>query len=379
MKSQIALWKQLLVIIAIGAAGYAVWQGRDRVSQLTGISLGQGKEVAREGRGRGGGDRKVPVIVEPVKMVQAIDRIQAVGDGLANRSVTIYPEVAGIVSEIDFAAGKRVKTGDVIVKLDDAQAKIAVSLAQTKLDDARRTYERNLSLLPKNAVAQTTVDTSQTALQTAELELQQAQEALADRTVRAAFDGVLGIPQVDVGDRVSETTVITTLDDRSSILVAFDVPETYLDQLKVGQKVAATTAGLRGREFEGEIAEINSRVETATRAVRIRASLRNPEDLLRGGMSFVVVLTLEGKEYPAIPGLALQWEREGSYIWRADEAGKAEKLNVAVVKRAAGEILVDAPLRAGQLVVVEGTQRLRPGRELSFETPVAANQGPEGL
>jgi RND family efflux transporter MFP subunit len=369
MKSQLAIWKQLFVIAVLGAIGYGVWLQRDNVTRLTGISFGQ--ETQERARRGGRGDNKIPVIVEPVTTAKAVDRIEAIGDGVANRSVTIYPEVSGIVAEIPLKAGQRVKAGDVLLKLDDAQAKIAVELARTKLADARRTVERYTALLTRNAVAEVTTDTARTALQTAELELQQAQESLAERTILAPFDGVLGIPQVDVGDRVSETTAIASLDDRSTVIVAFTVPEIYLGRLEVGQKITATNAGLRGQEFEGEITEINSRVDVATRSIRVRALLSNAADALRGGMSFQVVLTLDGAEYPSIGELALLWERDGAYVWRIAQ-GKAERVNVALVKRDGGRILVDGELAAGQLVVVEGTQRLREGREVSFEEPVSA-------
>jgi len=364
------------VIVLLCGVGYGVWHERERITQVTGISFG--KENERQGRRGGRGDHKVPVIVEAVKLAQAVDRIASIGNGLANRSITIYPEVSGIVSEIDVRAGQPVKQGDVLMKLDDAQAKIAVRIAETKLADAQRTLGRNLALLPKKAVAEMTVDTARTAVRTAELELEQAKELLADRTIRAPFDGVLGIPQVDRGDRVSETTAITSLDDRSVIIVEFDVPEIYLKRLKRGQKITATSAGFRGQQFEGEITQINSRVETATRAVRVRAALHNPNDTLRAGMSFNVSMTLQGGEYPVIPELALLWERDGAYVWRISQ-GKAERVTVSVVKRAQGRILVEGDLAGGQLVVVEGTQRLRPGREVSFEEPSAASREEAGL
>jgi RND family efflux transporter MFP subunit len=367
MTKPLAMWKQLLLVLALGGLAAALWYWREPIVALTG--LGPSPDAGQERRRDA--DRRVPVIVARVKIVQAVDRLQAIGNGLSSRSITVYPETVGLVSEIDFNAGKRVKAGDVIMKLDETQAKIAVNIARTKLADGERTLERYVSLLPRNAVAQATVDTAQTAVDTARLELEQAQETLADRTVHAPFDGVLGIPQVEIGDRVSETTPIVTLDDRSAIIVSFDIPEIYLRQLKTGHPVTATTAAIRGRDFKGEISEIGTRIDTATRSVRIRATLRNPDDVLREGMSFVVSLTLEGANYPAIPEIALLWEREGAYVWRIS-ANRAENVGVSVIKRSQGEILVEAPLQSSDLVVVEGTQRLREGREVRFETPAVA-------
>jgi RND family efflux transporter MFP subunit len=222
MKSQLALWKQILVIVVLFGVGYGVWHQRERVMQFTGISFGQ--ETKREGR-RGGGDNKVPVIVEQVTLTKAVDTIEAVGSGLANRSITIFPKVSGLITEIDFQAGRRVKQGDVILKLDDAQTQIAVRIAETKLAEAKRILERSVALLPRQAIAQATVDTARTAVKTAELELEQAREAFEDRTILAPFDGILGIPQVELGERISETTPVTSLDDRSVSVVEFDVAD----------------------------------------------------------------------------------------------------------------------------------------------------------
>ena len=95
MKQQLAIWKQILIIAVICSLGYGAWYERARIAQLTGLSLGEdGKPKVRRNRA----DQRVPVIVEAVKMVKAIDRLQAIGDGLAKRSVTIFPEVTGLVA-----------------------------------------------------------------------------------------------------------------------------------------------------------------------------------------------------------------------------------------------------------------------------------------
>ncbi len=375
MTRQLAIWKQLLVIAIVVGLGYAAWDQRARLAEMTGVSLGrEAPEQRRGGRASAG----VPVIVEPVTLIEAVDRLQAIGDGRANRSITIYPEVSGIVAEIDFDAGDRLEEGDVVLRLNDRQARIAVDIAEAKVAEARRTLQRYEALLERNAIPEAQVDTARTTLRTAELELEQAREALADRTIRAPFDGVVGIPHVEVGDRVTDTTAIASLDDRSQILVEFETPEIHLKRIEAGQPITATTPGFRGQTFEGRITQINTRVDPQSRSVRLRAALENPGEVLRGGMSFNVKLVLDDGEYPSIPELSLLWARDGSHVW-AVEDGKAKKVAVTVVKRAEGRVLVAGNLAPGQLVVVEGTQRLRPGRELSFERPDATAQNEAGL
>jgi RND family efflux transporter MFP subunit len=373
MKRQFAFWKQILLTAAFLCAGYGIWY-------LGGFgdSTNSSPHKESQGRKRKGHRGSVPVIVKPVKLAKVVDKIQAIGNGLANRSITLFPKASGIVSRVNFKAGQHVKTGNVIIKLDDAHEKIAVQLAEEKLAEARRTLKRNLSLLPKKAVAAATVDTARSTVKTSELELKKAKEALADRRIIAPYDGVLGIPQIELGDRVSETTAIASLDDRKVILVEFEVPEIYLERLTIGQKIDAMNAGFRDQHFTGKIIEIDSRIDKTTRSIHVRAELPNPDDRLRAGMSFSVSLTLEGRKYPVVAELAVLWERGGAYVWRATKR-KAEKVKVSVIKRVAGQVLVDGDLAEGQFVVVEGTQRLRPGRSVRFDKPQLTSDNKAGL
>lgn len=114
------------------------------------------------------------------------------------------------------------------------------------------------------------------------------------------------------------------------------------------------------RTFVGKIDQIDSRVDRTSRSVMARAVLPNPDDRLRPGMSFAVEIILPGKTFPVVPELALLWGKGESYVWRINN-GRAEKIGVRIVKRLNSAILVDGKISNGDLVVVEGVQRLRPG------------------
>jgi RND family efflux transporter MFP subunit len=376
MQKQLALWKQVAIIVVLGAIGYGAWLQRDHLMTFAGISTETPDE--RAGRRGGGASDAVPVLVEQIGSAQAVDIIRAVGTGRAERSVTLYPKQPGIVASIDLTAGQHVEQSQELVRLDDSQEKFAVGLAEAKFTEAERNLERSTSLLARDAVSQVTVDTAKTALETTRLELEKAKQTLADRTIRAPFSGVVGIPSVEEGDFVTQSTALITLDDRDTIILEFDVAELFLGRLKQGLEVEATNGGFRNRTFKGAIASIDSRLEATTRSVRVRAELPNADDLLRAGMSFVVTVRLEGEEYPTIDELALRWEREGAYVWRITD-NKADKVRIEVIKRLEGRVFVSGDLQEGELIAVEGTQRLRPGREVTFEAPAAATVGSAGL
>jgi RND family efflux transporter MFP subunit len=381
MKKQLALWKQVAIVVVMGSIGYGAWLQRDYLTTMAGISTETPDERAGRRGGRGGAataSDAVPVIVEQAGSAQAVDIIRAIGTGRAERSVTLYPKQSGIITSVELTAGQHVEQGRELVRLDDSQEKLAVSLAEAKFSEAQRNLERSTSLLNRDAVSQVTVDTAKTALETTRLELEQVKQSLADRTIRAPFAGVVGIPSIEEGDFVTQSTPLITLDDRDTIILEFDVAELFLGRLKQGLEVEATNGGFRDRIFKGAIASIDSRLEATTRSVRVRAELPNSDDLLRAGMSFVVTVRLEGEEYPTIDELALRWEREGAYVWRIADS-KADKVRVEVIKRLEGRVFVAGDLKEGELIAVEGTQRLRPGREVTFDEPTVEAPGSAGL
>src|SRR5690606_29791960 len=108
---------------------------------------------------------------------------------------------------------------------------------------------------------------AQIAFRQAELELALAQEQLRDRSIRAPFAGVMGIAQVDPGDRVGPDTVVTTLDDRTSLTVSFQVPEPFLPRLALDQSLTLTTIAFPGQEFSGKLSHIDSRIDAQTRTL----------------------------------------------------------------------------------------------------------------
>lgn len=311
--------------------------------------------------GRKAVDAGVPVIVAPVASLADDRVIEAVGTGGARLSVELRTEAEGQVRAVGFRAGERVRVGQELVTLDSRQERLALDLAETRLADLQRNVERLRSLRARGSTPQVTLDDAVTAAELARLERDQASLALSKRTIVAPFAGIMGIPQVQAGQRVDSDSAIATIDDRDVLRVEFSLPERYVPSLHPGQPVAASTPALPARDFEGTIRDIDSRVDVLSRSVRVRAEIGNAEDLLRPGMSFTVTVTVAGPVLPAVPELALQWERAGAYVWRIVD-GRAERVAVRLVGRRDGHALVDGPLAPGDVVVVEGVQRLRPGR-----------------
>jgi RND family efflux transporter MFP subunit len=305
----------------------------------------------------------VPVIVALSTEAPDTVDLDLIGSGSARHSVVIFPAVAGEVAEVDFRTGQAVRAGQVLLRLVDRQQRLAADLASARVDAASVLADRYEATRGSGAVPETVLDEARALLRAARIELAQAQVAVADRVVHAPFSGIVGLSGVERGDRVTTDSALTTIDDRRVLRIDFEVPERYLARVAPGHLISAVNPAHPDRSFAGKVSEIDSRVDPISRNVRMRAAVANKADLLRPGMSFALRLSLPGKMLVSVPELALQWGREGSFVWVVRQ-GKSEKVAVRPVRRSAGQVLIDGPLASAETVVVEGVQRLREGRSV---------------
>lgn len=315
----------------------------------------------------------VPVLVDAVSEQRDEVLIEAIGTARAIKSVILYPETDGEIVSFPVESGAVLSKNDEVLRLDSRGARLQVRVAETRVKEAENTLERATRLRDNNVRSKANVEDAEVILERARLELEQAREALADRTLRAPFDGVVGIPKVEVGDRVSQTTEIITIDDRSTLLVEVEIAERFIARISIGMPLSARTPSLPDRRINGRIVKIDSRVDPVSRTVLVRAAFDNPDDNLRPGMSMFVYLPLTGPEYPSVPELSLQWSNGQSYVWRIKD-GVSERVPVTLKRRLNDKVLVEGEIAPGDVVVVEGVQRLRNGRSVEISAVSGAGQ-----
>ena len=368
-----AWWKQIVLALLLLAGAALVWARfvpafAPILAQL-GFEPAEGAAPAPAARPRVPGRRaRGPTRVIGVEVTQADanGRVSAIGDGRALHSVSVLPLAPGRLTSIDVASGDRVTVGAVIARLDSDSEVIALDRSELAVADAEVTVARVAHLMRTEAATEVQLREAQLALDNARLEVRDATLALERRDITAPIAGVIGILPVDPGSQVGTDTEIATIDDRSRIVVDFRVPERFAGRLSVGDRIAATALSRPELELHGEISALDSRVDSASRTLRVQAALDNAEDLLRGGMAFAVELAFAGDTYPAVDPLAIQWGAEGAYVW-AGRDGRAARVPVRIVQRNSDTVLVAGALQPGERVVTEGLQRLREGAEIAFE------------
>lgn len=319
--------------------------------------------------------RAVKVLVEPVELSHERLKVEAVGTSEALQSVTLFSAAAGEVVKVGFRSGDYVEAGTVLLFLDQRDQELAVSLAEVRVEDAERLLNRYQRSADSGATLPTVLDTARSELSVARIDLDRARIALEDRQVTAPFAGHLGITDIDVGDRVRVDTAIATLDNRLELLVSFDLPELLVGKIIMGAPVSLSTWNMRSKAVAGNVIQLGSRIDPESRTFVARARVENPSDSLRPGMSFRVQLDLAGDPYPVMPEIALQWGADGSFVWTVED-GNAVQVPVSIIQRQKGQVLVEASLPVGQLIVVEGIQRLRPGVSVMSDTAVAKDAEP---
>lgn len=312
---------------------------------------------------RGGLNGQLTVVVKPSKMGEVADRLNAIGDGVAVRSVAVTPLVPGQVAEVLVEPGQKVKAGDIIARLDDDVEKIAVQSAKVALEGAQNTLSRNQNV--EKIISRANLQDARTAVQTARLSLSMAELNLYRRDIRSPVSGIAGIVNIDVGAYVTVSTPVVTIDDRSTLLVDFWVPERFTGLVKIGQAVEADPIASQ-KTYAGKIQAIDNRIDVASRTLHLRAEVPNENDELRAGQSFEMVMQMPGDTWPSVDPLAIQWDSNGSFVWRVGKDNKVEKVPAVVIQRNSDSVLVQGKINPGDRIVTEGLQRLRNGLEVKL-------------
>lgn len=361
------------VLLALGAFGwFAVSNGEAPAGLTPGARPGATAGTDARPGGPGGpgglspGGRPVGVIVALAGKVPFAQQLEAVGNARANESVDITAKTSNRITVIRFREGQQVKVGDVLVEFDGEQARANLADAEASLRDSRSQFNRSRELYATKALSEAQLDQLQATLSSNEARVAGARAQLNDTIIRAPFAGRVGLRNVSVGSFVSPGTVITTLDDASVIKLDFSVPEVFLATVKEGLGIQAHTSAYPETEFSGKVSSIDSRLDPISRSVTVRARIDNRDGRLKPGMFMTVKLTRSESDALMIPEQALIPEGERKFVFAVRD-GKAVRSEVRTGRRRPGEVEITAGLAEGDVVVIEGTQKVRDGTAVEVQ------------
>lgn len=316
-----------------------------------------------------------PVTTETIEPVTWEPGIDAIGTALATRGVDLAIESGGLVQAITFAGNDQIAEGQQLVQIDDASEIAALAAANAALTVAQAEANRARTLSDRGVGAANTVETAEAQVESARAQVAQLQTALDHKKLTAPFAGMIGIPQIEVGQYVVPGTIYATLQDLSNMRVDFSVPEQQIGALALGGPVAVTTE-VGNFSATGRIIAIEPRVDANSRMILVRAEVENSSGGLYPGQFLRVRIALPKEEgVIAVPQSSVSSTLYGDsiYVVRSGDAEgelKVEQVFVTVGRRSGGRIEVVSGLEAGDQIVTSGQNRLTPGAKVKIDNSV---------
>jgi membrane fusion protein, multidrug efflux system len=307
-------------------------------------------------------------------------RIQAIGSLRAVKGADLSLELSGVVESITFNSGDDVAEGATLLKLRTADDVARLQSLQAIAELNSITNERDQKQFKMQAVSQATLDTDSANLKNAQAQVEQQQAMIDKKILRAPFAGHLGIRAVDLGQYLAPGTVIVTLQALDPIYVDFFVPQQAVDQVRLGETVAVEVDAFKDKAFAGEISAINPKVDTGSRNVQIRATLKNPDHKLLPGMYATVEIdTGTPTAYVTLPQTAITYNPYGDTVYvveskGADADGKpqltARQTFVTVGPTRGDQVAVLKGIEDGDMVVTAGQIKLHNGTAVVIDNSV---------
>jgi len=305
-------------------------------------------------------------------------QLSAVGSVAAVQGISVTNEIAGTVEKILFKSGQSVAQGDPLLELDDSvdQAELRGLIAERDL--AAVDYRRLAKLLKDKSVSPSDVDQAKATLENAQAQVESKKAQIAKKLISAPFTGRLGIRQVDVGEYLAPGSPIVPLQMLDPVYADFFLPERHLAELHIGQQVTIRVQAWPGETFEGQITALNPGIDTASRTLKVRATLANPEQRLRPGMFAEVRVLLPAQtQVLTLPDTAITYNPYGDSVFLIEEGSKGlavQRRQVETGETQAGRVAILKGLTAGERVVSAGQVKLRNGMTVTLDTQPAPGE-----
>lgn len=300
-----------------------------------------------------------------------LDEIEALGTARANESIQIRPRISSVVTHIAFTEGQLVRKGDLLVELENSEVRAGLAVAEAALSESLSTYNRSESLASTQAISASSLEQLRATMQVNSAQVAAATARLENTVIRAPFTGRVGLRRVSPGGFVDTSTVITTLDDTESIKLDFSIPETFLTVVHEGMNIVARSLVYPERTFTGTVETVDTRLDPVARSVQVRAVLTNLDGVLKPGMFLTVDLQRDRGEVLVAPEEAIVPERDEQYIFSVVD-GKAVKRLVTLGRRVPGLVEITGGISAGDVLITEGTHKIRDGSEVEVVNRHAA-------
>ncbi|MEO9080317.1 MAG: efflux RND transporter periplasmic adaptor subunit [Rhodanobacter sp.] len=308
--------------------------------------------------------------------------LSAVGTLRAANGADLAMDVAGLVTAVKLKSGVDVKQGQVLLQLRDDDDVAQMQQLQANAQLSKITFERARKQLDAQAISKAGFDSAEADYKARQAAVAQQKVVVAKKQLRAPFAGRVGIITTSPGDYLSAGMAVVTLQQLDPLLVDFNVPQSELGRLKVGQQVNMTLDAYPGKTFSGKLSAISPKVEASTRNVQVEATVSNHDKTLIPGM-FAKVSVNAGSEQQqlTLPQAAVVYNPYGNTVYVVQPGnGKDDKgnVNAPTVQQAfvttgetrGDQVAILKGLDAGTEVVSSGQMKLKNGASIKVDNSV---------
>jgi membrane fusion protein (multidrug efflux system) len=296
--------------------------------------------------------------------------LNAIGTMAAVKGVTVSADLSGTVDRIAFESGRSVREGEILALLDTRQEQAQLAAAEAQRDLARLNYARMEGLLKERVISRAEFERATAEERQMEARTGEIRAAIARKTIRAPFAGVLGIRQVNLGQYLSGGDPLVTLQSLNPIYVNFGVPQQAAGQMRIGRAVRITTEDPSANALVGRVTAIDSLVDETTRNIQVQATLANPGGNLRPGMFVQAEVTVGGSSsVVSLPASAISYAPYGDSVFVVTDLKDANGQTYRGVRQQfvklgssrGDQIAVVSGIKPGDEVVTSGVFKLRNG------------------
>ncbi|MCB9508952.1 MAG: efflux RND transporter periplasmic adaptor subunit [Deferribacteres bacterium] len=279
----------------------------------------------------------------------------------AEKQVDVLAKVTGQVTNLPAEEGMRVRKGQVLAQLDEAELKIDLIQARAKMQTDSSAYVRARDMLNKQLIAEEAYESTRLAFESSKAAFEAASLKVAYTTVRSPIDGVVTLRHIELGQRISMNQTLFSVADFNPLRAKIYVPEKDIARVREGESAKIIVDALPNRQFTGVIRMISPIVDPANGTVKVTIDIENESNQLKPGMFASVYITTESHNNTLlIPKRALILESESDQVY-VNKNGIAEKVILKTGFVAGDTVEVLAGLQEGDLVVTVGQEGLREG------------------
>jgi membrane fusion protein (multidrug efflux system) len=312
--------------------------------------------------------------------------VEALGSFSASQQASLSAEVSGLVTSIQFDSGQKVYAGQTLVELNPGPLKAQLAQLEAQAALAELNLRRDEAQLKVQAISQAAVDTDRATLKSARAQVAAQKALIAQKTISAPFPGQLGIRQVNLGQYLAPGAPVVTLQKLDPMDIDFTVPQSQIDLVRVGMEAQVETSSVPGQTFSGRVTAIEPQLDTATRNLKVRARLANPNNILLPGV-FATVRLNQGQpaQYVTLPNAAVTYNPYGATVFIVSDQGKSAdgKPNLTVKQRfittgatRGDQVAIVKGVRAGETVVTAGQLKLHNGASVIVNNSVQPSDSP---